>query len=210
MKYFFTRKLALMKESSGFVVLPGGFGTLDELLELLTLVQTGKTEPAPIVCLEVPGGRYWRGWLTFIETEVAPRGLISAEDVSLMHITEDVDDAVAHIRGFYRNFHSIRYVGELLVIRLRATPTEAELDDLSERFADICMEPGIEAIGPLPAEIADDDVPELPRIALQFDRSSHGRLRALIDALNSLASAPTDMPQPPAPRPIPPTDPPLG
>jgi len=209
MKYFFTRKLALIKESSGFVVLPGGFGTLDELLELLTLVQTGKTEPAPIVCLEVPDGHYWHAWEAFIETEVVPRGLISPEDVTLLHITDDVDDAVSHIRGFYRNFHSIRYVGEMLVIRLRAAPTEAELDELSEQFADICVEPGIEAVGALPPEIADDDVPELPRIALQFDRSSHARLRELIDALNGLASAPKDMPRPPAPRPNPPTDPPL-
>src|SRR5579871_4085624 len=129
MKYFFTRKLALMKESSGFVVLPGGFGTLDELLELLTLLQTGKAEPAPIVCLEVPDGRYWRGWEEFLETEVAPRGLISAEDERLLHVTDDVDEAVAHIRGFYRNFHSIRYVGDLLVIRLQAPPTDAELDE---------------------------------------------------------------------------------
>ncbi len=210
MKYFFTRKLALVKESSGFVVLPGGFGTLDELLELLTLVQTGKAEPGPIVCLEVPDGRYWAEWLRFIEAEVVPRGLISPEDMALLHVTDDVDDAVAHIRGFYRNFHSIRYVGDLLVIRLRAAPTEAELEDLSVRFADICVEPGIEATPALPPEVADDDVPELPRITLQFDRMSHGRLRVLIDALNALESAPREMPQPPAPRPNPPTDPPLG
>jgi uncharacterized protein (TIGR00730 family) len=210
MKYFFTRKLALMKESSGFVVLPGGFGTLDELLELLTLLQTGKAEPAPIVCLDVPHGHYWRGWQQFLEAEVAPLGLISSGDETLLHITDDVEDAVAHIRGFYRNFHSIRYVGELLVIRLRSAPTEAELDELSELFADICVEPGLEAIGPLPPEVADGDVPELPRIALQFDRSSHARLRSLIDALNALPSAPAELPRPPAPRPSPPTDPPLS
>jgi uncharacterized protein (TIGR00730 family) len=210
MKYFFTRKLALVKESSGFVVLPGGFGTLDELLELLTLLQTGKAEPAPIVCLDVPNGHFWRGWEQFLEREVAPLGLISAGDDSLLHITEDVGEAVAHIRGFYRNFHSIRYVGDLLVIRLRAAPTEAELDDLSARFADICVEPGIEATAALPVEIADDDVPELPRIVLQFDRASYARMRALIDALNELGSAPADLPRPPAPRPMAPTDPPLA
>ncbi len=210
MKYFFTRKLALMKESAGFVVLPGGFGTLDELLELLTLLQTGKAEPAPIVCLDVPHGHYWRGWHQFLETEVAPLGLISAGDDTLLHVTDDVADAVAHIRGFYRNFHSIRYVGDLLVIRLRAAPTEAELDDLTTRFADICIEPGIEATPTLAPEIADDDVPDLPRIALQFDRTAHARLRTLIDALNGLASAPAEPPRPPAPRPTPPTDPPLA
>jgi len=201
MKYFFTRKLALMKESSGFVVLPGGFGTLDELLELLTLLQTGKAEPAPIVCLEVPGGNFWHGWRAFIEQEVAPRGLISPEDDCLLYVTDDVDEAVAHIRGFYRNFHSIRYVGELLVIRLQAAPTEAELDDLSTHFADICLEGGIEATEALPPEMADDDVVDLPRVSLQFDRMQHGRLRMLIDAFNALGSAPRQPPQPPVPHP---------
>jgi len=210
MKYFFTRKLALMKESSGFVVLPGGFGTLDELLELLTLLQTGKAEPAPIVCLDVPHGHFWRGWEQFLEREVAPLGLISAGDDTLLHVTDDVDEAVAQIRGFYRNFHSIRYVGDLLVIRLRAAPTEAELEELSVRFADVCVEPGIEASPALPVEVADDDVPGLPRIVLQFDRASYARLRMLIDALNELGSAPPDLPSPPAPRPVAPTDPPLA
>ncbi len=210
MKYFFTRKLALMKESSGFVVLPGGFGTLDELLELLTLLQTGKAEPAPIVCLDVPHGHFWRGWEQFLEREVAPLGLISAGDDTLLHVTDDVDEAVAQIRGFYRNFHSIRYVGDLLVIRLRAAPTEAELEELSVRFADVCVEPGIEGSPALPVEVADDDVPGLPRIVLQFDRASYARLRMLIDALNELGSAPPDLPSPPAPRPVAPTDPPLA
>jgi predicted Rossmann-fold nucleotide-binding protein len=172
MKYFFTRKLALMKESSGFVVLPGGFGTLDELLELLTLLQTGKAEPAPVVCLDVPHGHFWQGWETFLTAEVAPLGLISPGDDTLFCITDDVDEAVAHIRGFYRNFHSIRFVGDLLVVRVRAAPTDTELDELSGRFADICVEPGIEATAALPVEVADGDVPELPRIALQFDRAS--------------------------------------
>jgi uncharacterized protein (TIGR00730 family) len=202
MKYFFTRKLALMKESAGFVVLPGGFGTLDELLELLTLLQTGKAEPAPVVCLDVPHGHYWRGWNEFLAAEVAPLGLISPGDDTLVHITDDVDEAVARIRGFYRNFHSI--------IRLRNAPTEGELEALSAEFADICIEPGIEATPALPVEVADDDVPDLPRITLQFDRARYARLRSLIDALNDLPSAPADLPGPPAPRPAPPTDPPLG
>ncbi len=196
MKYFFTRKLALMKESSGFVVLPGGFGTLDELLELLTLLQTGKAEPAPIVCLEVPGGNYWQGLRAFMDAEVASRGLISPEDQAFLHVTDDVADAVAHIQGFYRNYHSLRYVSDLLVIRLRAAPSQAELDALSEEFADICDESGIEATEPLPPELVDDDVVELPRICLQFDRVHLGRLRVLIDALNGLASAPADLPAP--------------
>jgi uncharacterized protein (TIGR00730 family) len=201
MKYFFTRKLALMKESAGFVVLPGGFGTLDELLELLTLLQTGKAVPAPIVCLEVPDGTYWHGWQAFLDSQVATRGLISADDEALLHVTDDVDRAVDHIRGFYRNYHSIRYVGDVLVIRLRSAPTEAEVDELSERFADICVEGGIEATEPLPAEINDDDAIDLPRIAFVFNRVHHGRLRMLIDALNALPSAPSSLPPPPTPQP---------
>ncbi|GAC1320906.1 MAG: TIGR00730 family Rossman fold protein [Acidimicrobiales bacterium] len=197
MKYFFTRKLALMKESAAFVVLPGGFGTLDELLELLTLLQTGKAEPAPIVCLEVPGGNYWAGWERFIADEVEPRGLISPEDDCLVYVTDDVTAALDHVQTFYRNYHSIRYVGDLLVIRLHAAPTEAEIDELSARFADICVEGGIEATEALPPEVGDDDVPDLPRICLQFDRMHHGRLRQLIDALNQLATAPTEPHRPP-------------
>ena len=190
MKYFFTRKLAMMKESAGFVVLPGGFGTLDECLELLTLVQTGKSVPAPVVCLEAPGDTYWAGWWRFIQEEVLREVLISPDDVALVRITDDVNAAVDGIIGFYRNYHSLRYVGDLLVMRLRAQPTPEELEDLSTAFADICVEGGIEATAPLPPEVADADVLELPRISLQFNRRDLGRLRLLIDALNGLSSAP--------------------
>jgi hypothetical protein len=190
MKYFFTRKLMLMKESAGFAVLPGGFGTLDEVFELLTLLQTGKAAPAPIVLLEVPGGTYWRAWEQFIRTEVAGRGLVAEDDLQLVRITDDVDTATGEILGFFRNYHSIRYVGGRLVIRLRAAPTRAELADLNDRFADICTRGRIEGTPPQPPEVSGHDHLELPRIALHFDRASHGRLRALIDALNTLPSAP--------------------
>ncbi|MGH9190493.1 MAG: TIGR00730 family Rossman fold protein [Acidimicrobiales bacterium] len=190
MKYFFTRKLMLMKESAGFAVLPGGFGTLDEAFELLTLLQTGKAAPAPIVLLEVPGGTYWKGWDHFIRTEVAARGLVSAEDLALCRITDDVDDAAGELLGFFRNYHSIRFVGNRLVIRLRAAPTTEELAALDRDFADICTRGHIEAVEPLASEVSSRDQLELPRIALHFDRMSYGRLRSLIDALNSLPSAP--------------------
>ena len=190
MKYFFTRKLMLMKESAGFAVLPGGFGTLDEVFELLTLLQTGKAAPAPIVLLELPGGTYWRNWERFVREEVVARGLVSTEDLLLVRVTDDVETATQEIFGFFRNYHSIRYVGSRLVIRLRAAPTRAELADLNERFADICTRGRIESTPPQPAEISGNDHVELPRIALHFDRASHGRLRALIDALNNLSSAP--------------------
>jgi len=190
MKYFFTRKLMLMKESAGFAVLPGGFGTLDEVFELLTLLQTGKAAPAPIVLLEVPGGTYWQSWDRFVRDEVVARGLVSPEDLLLVTITDDVAAATREIFGFFRNYHSIRYVGNRLVIRLRAAPTRAELAGLNDRFADICTRGRIESTPAQPAEVSGNDHVELPRIALHFDRSSHGRLRALIDALNGLASAP--------------------
>jgi uncharacterized protein (TIGR00730 family) len=190
MKYFFTRKLMLMKESAGFAVLPGGFGTLDEVFELLTLLQTGKAAPAPIVLLELPGGTYWRNWERFVTEEVVARGLVSPEDLLLVRVTDDVETATQEIFGFFRNYHSIRYVGSRLVIRLRAAPTRSELADLNERFADICTRGRIESTPPQQAEISGNDHVELPRIALHFDRASHGRLRALIDALNGLPSAP--------------------
>ncbi|HVE46103.1 MAG TPA: TIGR00730 family Rossman fold protein [Acidimicrobiales bacterium] len=190
MKYFFTRKLMLLKESDAFVVLPGGFGTLDEALELLTLMQTGKADPSPIVLLEVPGGTYWHAWERFVTEEVITRGLASPEDRSLYRIADDVTDAVAEILGFYRNYRSRRAVGEQFVIRLRNAPTEPEIAALSEEFADICTDGCITASAPLPAEVADDDQLDLPRIVLCFDRMSHGRLRDLIDRLNTLPSAP--------------------
>jgi uncharacterized protein (TIGR00730 family) len=185
MKYFFTRKLMLMKESAGFAVLPGGFGTLDEAFELLTLLQTGKAVPAPIVLLEVPGGTYWHSWEGFIQ-EVAARGLIDADDTALYRITDDVDAAVEELTGFHRNYHSIRYVGDRLVIRLRRAPDDAELDRLNDEFADIRAGGRIEATAALPAEVADDDEVDLPRLVLHFDRFGHGRLRTFIDALNRL------------------------
>ncbi len=193
MKYFFTRKLMLMKESDGFVVLPGGFGTLDESFELLTLVQTGKTEPSPIVLLEVPGGTYWHSWRSFLHDEVAARGLISDEDHVLYRITDDVGEAAEEIFGFYRNYHSRRFVGNRMVMRLRAAPTPEELERLNDEFSDICLTGRIEAVDPFPPEMSSDDHLHLPRIALHFDLLNHGRLRQLIDTLNDLDSAPAEI-----------------
>ncbi len=190
MKYFFTRKLLLIKESFAYAVLPGGFGTLDEAFELLTLIQTGKAEPAPVVLLESPGYSYWKGWDRFLADEVESRGLISPGDRSLFTIVDTVEDAASEVLNFYRNYHSLRWVGENLVLRLEQRPTEEEVADLSEQFADI-MTGGIRLLdGPLAAERRSDDFPELPRVALRFDRFSYARLRQLIDALNALASAP--------------------
>ncbi|MGO9583769.1 MAG: LOG family protein [Acidimicrobiales bacterium] len=183
MKYFFTRKLMLMKESSAFAVLPGGFGTLDECFELFTLLQTGKAEPAPIVLLDLPGDPYWEGLERFIQ-EVMRRGLVDREDGALYRITDDVGVAVEEILGFYRNYHSRRFVGSTMVIRCRYAPTDEELAALNYEFADICTAKGIWRTGPLPPERAGRDHLELKRIALEFDRRSHGRLRMLINAIN--------------------------
>jgi uncharacterized protein (TIGR00730 family) len=184
MKYFFTRKLMLMKESAAFAVLPGGFGTLDECFELLTLLQTGKAEPAPIVLLDLPGDPYWEGLERFLKGEVTRRGLVDQEDGALYRITDDVAVAVEEILGFYRNYHSRRFVGSTMVIRCRFAPSDDELASLNKEFADICTSKGIWRTGPLPPERTDHDHLELKRLALEFDRRSHGRLRMLIDTIN--------------------------
>src|SRR5436305_6983128 len=144
MKYFFTRKLMLMKESAGFAVLPGGFGTQDEAFELLTLLQTGKAAPAPVVLLDVPGGTYWQTWDRFVRDEFVSRGLVSADDEHLYFITDDVDTASEEIRGFYRNYHSIRYVGQTLVMRMQRAPTSDQLAMLNAELDDICVDGNVE------------------------------------------------------------------
>jgi uncharacterized protein (TIGR00730 family) len=196
MRYFFTRKLMLVKESAAFVAMPGGFGTLDETFELFTLVQTGKAEPAPIVLLDTPGGQYWHGLERWIDEQVASVGLISPTDRSLYRITDSVADAIDEIEGFYRNYHSMRYVGDRLVIRVQAAPTDDELAQLSDEFADVVSGP-IESARPFPPEVTGHDHLDLPRIALRFDRHGFGRLRDLIDRLNRLSSAPAPGAKPP-------------
>ena len=186
MKYFFTRKLMLMKDSGGFVVLPGGFGTLDEAFELLTLLQTGKAEPVPIVLLDLPGGTYWQAWDQFLTEQVASRGLISSLDSCLYRITDDVNEAASEIMGFYRNYHSRRFVGPTLVMRLHHAPSKDELDALNEEFGDLCLSGRIEASAPLGPERRHGDHLDLPRICLAFDPMKPARLRQMIDALNAL------------------------
>jgi uncharacterized protein (TIGR00730 family) len=190
MKYFFTRKLMLIKESSGFVSLPGGFGTQDETLELLTLMQTGKTPPAPLVLLDVPGQTYWETWRTFVDEELVSGGLVSPYDTNLFTITDDVDVAVAEVRGFWRNYESIRWVGDRLVVRLRAEPTDDEVAMLNEEYGDLLVEGKISRIGPLRAEVSDNDRLDLPRLALRFNVRRGARFRDMIRTLNTLDSAP--------------------
>jgi uncharacterized protein (TIGR00730 family) len=186
MRYFFTRKLALIRESQGFVVMPGGFGTLDEAFELLTLLQTGKATPVPIVMVGLGQG-YWAGWERFVDL-VVEQGYASVSDKRLYRVTNDVDAAVTEITGFYRNFDSVRWVGDELVIRLRQLPTAVELAELAERHARVLDQHGIRSSGPLPPEVADRDRLELPRLRLRIHRRHPGSLRLLIDDLNTLAS----------------------
>jgi uncharacterized protein (TIGR00730 family) len=183
MRYFFTRKLALLRESQGFIVMPGGFGTLDEAFELLTLVQTGKAEPVPIVFLGLGHG-FWTAWRTFID-KVVEEGYISDTDFQLFTVTNSIDEAVAEITGFYRNYHSLRWSGDTLVIRMHRLPSEAQLVSLNIEFGKYAGESGITVSSPLPAETADQDHLDLARIALRFDRRQPGRLRLLIDACNT-------------------------
>jgi len=201
MKYFFTRKLMLMKESDGFIVLPGGFGTLDEAFELLTLLQTGKAEPAPMVLLDVPEDSYWGGWETFIRDQVATRALISQEDLDLFRVTDSAQAATAELLGFYRNYHSCRWVGEVLVLRMRQLPPPEALERIRADFADLVSSGTISPSDPLPAEVRGRDHLELARLTLRFNGRSLGRLRLLIDALNQ---APIDRPVPASPPPAPP------
>ncbi|MGE0880563.1 MAG: TIGR00730 family Rossman fold protein [Acidimicrobiia bacterium] len=186
MKYFFTRKLMLIKESAAFVSLPGGFGTLDETFELLTLVQTGKSTPAPIVFLDVPGGSYWASIARFVREELISRGLVSDDDDDLYLVTDDVHRARQEILRFYDNYDSLRYVGDRLVIRLRRSPTPAQLDDLNQRFGALCREGRIETAKTSRAEREDADKVDLPRIALRFDQRRYGLFRSFINALNDL------------------------
>ena len=199
MKYFFTRKLMLVKESSGFVCLPGGFGTQDETFELCTLLQTGKSLPAPVVLLDTPGGTYWRHWERFLQDELTSVGLVSAEDHQLFRVTDDADDAAREIEGFWRNYDSIRWVGDLLVVRLRAAPTDDEVADLDHRFGDLALDGGIQRTEPLPAERSSQDKLDLPRLVLRFNPRRWGGLRSLIDAVNALPSAPADAQVPSTP-----------
>ena len=188
LKYFFTRKFALTKASQAFICMPGGFGTLDELFELLTLTQTGKGQPVPIVLLDVPGDTYWKQAEEFMTTQMASRGLISPEDVSLYTVTNDPVVAADEISRFYANFHSLRFVGNRLYIRLLHAVNDAQVEKLNEEFSHLCVEGRIEVSEPHQAEIRDFDHVALPRIMFRFDKRSFGGLRLLIDALNRLPS----------------------
>ena len=184
LKYFFTRKLLFVKEADAVALFPGGFGTQDECFEVMTLVQTGKSQIFPIVMVDEPGGDYWVLWRKYITEVLLPRGLISPADLALFKVTDSLDEAVDEVLGFYRVYHSMRYVGPDLVLRLRKAPPPSLLERIRTEFADVVKTGTFEVSGPLPAEANEAAMADLARLRFRFDRHSMGRLRLLIDLIN--------------------------
>jgi uncharacterized protein (TIGR00730 family) len=184
MRYFFTRKLMFVKECSAVTSLPGGFGTLDETAEVLTLLQTGKQTMLPVVLLDAPGGDFWQHFGEFITKTLLADGMISPEDTNLYTITDSVDVAVEETLRFYRVYHSLRYVQDTLVLRISRPLSPADLEALNHEFADILVDGEIEQVTALPEERNEPELIGLPRLKLHFNRKNLGRLRAMIDRIN--------------------------
>jgi uncharacterized protein (TIGR00730 family) len=185
-KYFFTRKLIFIRHSDAIALFPGGFGTMDEGYETLTLMQTGKSQLMPLVLVDRPGGTYWKTWDKHVREHLLRDQLISPDDLYLYQITDSTDEAVKIITRFYRNFHSTRFVKDLFVIRLKHPPSDSAIEAMNEDFADIMVGPKISRVEATPEEVADNDNLQLHRIAFGFNRREYGRLRQLIDVLNSV------------------------
>lgn len=184
MKYFFTRKLMFVKECDAVVCLPGGFGTLDEAMEVITLLQTGKRDMVPVVLLDAPGGNYWRSLQDFVDKQLLSKRMISPEDLNLYKLTDSVDEAVAEVLGFFRVYHSMRYVKNLLAFRLREPISDELLDGINRNFADLLLDGHFEQRDALPDELDDPELIALPRLVFHFNRHALGRLRQLIDCVN--------------------------
>lgn len=185
-KYFFNRKVAFLKEAQALALFPGGFGTLDEAMEALTLIQTGKNPPVPLVLIDDDQGDYWEPWFRFCRDTLLRRGLISGEDFSLFTITRDPAEAVQNIDDFYRIYHSQRFVGTTLVIRLNRALTSEQLETLEREFGEI-IHPGshLQITAALPEEQDQPDLLDLPRLTFEFNHFSYGLLKAFIRRLNS-------------------------
>ncbi|ASC74218.1 uncharacterized protein XM38_051930 [Halomicronema hongdechloris C2206] len=184
-KYFFTRKLFFLRESDALVLFPGGFGTQDEAFEALTLAQTGKADPLPLVLVDYPGGTYWKNWDRYIRDHLLERGLISPDDPSLYTITSDVEAACDAITSFYRVFHSYRYVNDRLIIRLKCALPEQVIEQLNRDFSDILIKGYIEPTRALPEEKGDETA-HLPRLSMYYNHRDFGRLYQLIRMINQL------------------------
>lgn len=188
-KYFFTRKLMFLKESHAVALFPGGFGTHDEGFEALTLVQTGKAPPQPIVFLHAPGSDYWHEWNRFVTGQLLARKLINEEDLRLFKIFDSAEAAVDEITAFYRVYHSIRFVDRLLVMRLKQRLLDGQLNRLNAEFADLLKEGAFEQRSAFPNEADEPEFLNLPRLVFRSHRRSAGRLRQLIDRINGFAQA---------------------
>jgi uncharacterized protein (TIGR00730 family) len=185
-KYFFTRKLFFLRESDAVALFPGGFGTQDEALETLTLCQTGKYGPVPMVLIDRPGGTYWRDWDSYLRKNLGENGWISPEDLDLYTITDDIQVAAEIIQNFYRVYHSSRYVGDRFVIRLNVGIDDRNLDFLNQEFADLVASGKISRTTALADEL-DDPTVDLPRLVFKFDRRDFGRLYQMIGQINQMS-----------------------
>jgi uncharacterized protein (TIGR00730 family) len=184
-KYFFNRKVAFLKESDAAVLFPGGFGTLDEAMETLTLLQTGKRNPLPLILLDAPGGSYWSDWIAFVKKQLLSKGYIGESDLNLFESVAAVDEAVERINRFYRRYHSLRYVGDQLLIRLNSPVDETVINGLKHQFSDVLRANGdIYLSGIFPEEMDEPDIRHLPRLVVDFNRLDFGRLKEFIDAVN--------------------------
>lgn len=183
-RYFFTRKLYFIKESDAIALFPGGFGTQDEFFECLTLCQTGRTTPRPIVLIDKLGGDYWQNWDHFVQRNLMARGLIVEEDRSLYKITDNVDQACQFISSFYKVYHSCRWVNDLFVIRLNVAINDAHLERLNQNFSDILTKGKIERSQALPIEVNEPHTVDLPRLVMRFNSREMGRMYELIAAIN--------------------------
>jgi uncharacterized protein (TIGR00730 family) len=185
-KYFFNRKVAFLKEADAVALFPGGFGTLDEAMETLTLVQTGKRNPLPLVLIDEPHGTYWSRWMNFLENELIGQGYIDRQDFNLFERVDSVAEAVSRIDRFYRRYHSLRYVGEQLVIRLASNIGSQKVHELKTRFSGLLIPNGeLSLSGPLPAEVDEPEIEHLPRLVVDFNRKDFGQLRRFIDEINA-------------------------
>ena len=182
--YFFTRKLNFVKETHAFALFPGGFGTMDETFEVLTLMQTGKARVIPVVLLDRPGGTYWNTWMRFLTDHLFQLGFVSNDDFQMFKIVSDVEEAVAEILQFYRTYNSARWVGDQLVIRLSQALTSSAVVELNRQFADLVRKGSIVQGTALPQEKNEPEIWTLPRLILKPHRRDFGRFRQLIDAIN--------------------------
>lgn len=185
-KYFFTRKLMFQKEANAIALFPGGFGTHDEGFEIMTLAQTGKSDPQPIVCLQAPGCDYWDDWSAFIVKQLLKRRLINEEDLSLFKVVNSAEAAVDEITTFYRRYHSVRFVGRQMAMRLNSPISEKHLEQIQTRFEDLLAEGRFELRAALEEELDEPAIANLPRLVFPFNRRSAGRLRQLIDYVNNI------------------------